>query len=73
MGVREKLQFIKTARNVAMYVIKKVLDLSLGDIGKMMDRDHATVHSNIKTVEAEMKTDDKLNNDIFEIMTEIKS
>ena len=56
-----------------MYVIKKVLDLSLNDIGKMMDRDHATVFSNIKTVEADMKADDKLNNDIFEIMTEIKS
>jgi len=70
---KSRTKVIKTARNVAMYVIKKVLDLSLGDIGKMMDRDHATVHSNIKTVEAEMKTDDKLNNDIFEIMTEIKS
>ena len=70
---KSRTKVIKTARNVSMYVIKKVLDLSLGDIGKMMDRDHATVHSNIKTVEAEMKTDDKLNNDIFEIMTEIKS
>lgn len=70
---KSRTKVIKTARNVSMYVIKKVLDLSLGDIGKMMDRDHATVHSNIKTVEAEMKTDDKINNDIFEIMTEIKS
>lgn len=70
---KSRTKVIKTARNVAMYVIKKVLDLSLGDIGKMMDRDHATVHSNIKTVETEMKTDDKLNNDIFEIITEIKS
>ena len=70
---KSRTKTIKTARNVAMYVIKKVLDLSLNDIGKMMDRDHATVFSNIKTVEADMKTDDKLNNDIFEIMTEIKS
>ena len=70
---KSRTKTIKTARNVAMYVIKKVLDLSLNDIGKMMDRDHATVHSNIKTVEADMKTDDKLNNDIFEIMSEIKS
>ena len=70
---KSRTKTIKTARNVAMYVIKKVLDLSLNDIGKMMDRDHATVFSNIKTVEADMKADDKLNNDIFEIMTEIKS
>ena len=70
---KSRTKVIKTARNVFMYVIKKVLDLSLGDIGKMMDRDHATVHSNIKTVETEMSTDDKLNNDIFEIIAEIKS
>jgi len=70
---KSRTKSIKTARNVAMYVIKKVLDLSLNDIGKMMDRDHATVFSNIKSVEADMNTDDKLNNDIFEILAEIKS
>ena len=70
---KSRTKAIKTARNVSMYVIKKVLDLSLDDIGKMMDRDHSTVHSNIKNIETEIKTDDKLNNEIFEIMTEIKS
>ena len=70
---KSRTKTIKTARNVAMYIIKKVLDLSLNDIGKMMARDHATVHSNIKNIETDIKSDDKLNNDIFEIMTEIKS
>ena len=64
---------IKTARNVSMYVISKVLGLSLNDIGKMLDRDHSTVHSNIKAVENEIRINDKLNNDIIEIVTEVKS
>jgi len=70
---KSRTKSIKTARNVAMYVISNVLDVSLNDIGKMMDRDHSTVFSNIKSIEAEIRTDDKLNNDIFEIISEIKN
>lgn len=70
---KSRTKDIKTARNVAMYVIKRVLDLSLPAIGKMMNRDHSTVYSNIQMVEADLETNDKLNNDIIEIVTEIKS
>ncbi|MBS5724534.1 MAG: chromosomal replication initiator protein DnaA [Clostridiales bacterium] len=64
---------IRTARNVSMYVIRKVLDLSLPQIGKMLDRDHSTVHSNIQAIEAEIQTNHRLNNEIVEIITEVKS
>ncbi len=64
---------IRTARNVSMYVIRKVLDLSLPQIGKMLDRDHSTVHSNIQAIEAEIQTNHRLNNEITEIITEVKS
>ncbi len=64
---------IKTARNVAMYIAKQVLDLSLPQIGKFMNRDHSTVHSNISNIEAQIKIDNQLSNDITEIITEIKS
>ncbi len=70
---KSRTKDIKTARNVSMYVIKKVLDLSLPAIGKMMNRDHSTVYSNIQMVETDLETNDKLNNDIIEIITEIKS
>ncbi|MDD6094538.1 MAG: DnaA/Hda family protein, partial [Clostridia bacterium] len=70
---KSRTKDIKTARNVAMYVIKKVLDLSLPAIGKMMNRDHSTVYSNIQMIETDLETNDKLNNDIIEIVTEIKS
>lgn len=64
---------IKTARNVAMYCIKKVLDLSFPAIGKMMNRDHSTVYSNIQQVDQELQTNDSLNNDIIDIITETKA
>ena len=64
---------IKTARNVAMYIAKQVLDLSLPQIGKFMNRDHSTVHSNISNIESQIKIDNQLSNDITEIITEIKS
>lgn len=64
---------IKTARNVAMYITKQVLDLSLPQIGKFMNRDHSTVHSNIQNIETLVQTDNHLANDITEIITEVKS
>ena len=64
---------IKTARNVAMYIAKQVLELSLPQIGKFMNRDHSTVHSNIQNIETLKETDNQLSNDILEIITEVKS
>ena len=64
---------IKTARNVAMYVIRNNTDLSLSDIGVMLNRDHSTVHSNISVVESAIRTDTSLENDIQIIQREIKS
>lgn len=70
---KSRTKNIKTARNVSMYVIKTVLGLSLPAIGRMMNRDYSTVHSNIGNVEAEMAVDDKLSNEVMEIIAEIKS
>ncbi len=63
---------IKNARNVAMYVIRQLTNVSLTDIGTMMNRDHSTVYSNVTAVEAMMKTDSFIDVDIAEIIKEIK-
>lgn len=70
---KSRTKNIKTARNVSMYITKKVLDLSLLQIGKLMNRDHSTVHSNIQAVEEEIQMNDKMNNDILDIIAEIKN
>ncbi|MBQ5886654.1 MAG: chromosomal replication initiator protein DnaA, partial [Clostridia bacterium] len=63
---------IKTARNLAMYIIRQVTDLSLNSIGVMFDRDHSTIHSNITAVEKQLKTDAALDSEIADIRREIK-
>lgn len=70
---KSRLKNIKTARNTAMYVIKTVLGLSLPAIGRMMNRDYSTVHSNIASIEKEISVDDKLSSEIQEIIAEVKN
>lgn len=70
---KSRVKNIKTARNMAMYVIKTVLGLSLPAIGRMMNRDYSTVHSNIASIEKEISIDDKLSSEIQEIIAEVKN
>jgi len=43
------------ARQVAMYLVRKLTNLSLPDIGQHFSKDHSTVHHAIKKVEMEIK------------------
>lgn len=63
---------IKDARNLSMYIIRQVTDLSLPAIGTMFNRDHSTVHSNITAVEKQAKSDPALVAEISDIRREIK-
>ncbi len=63
---------IKDARNLAMYVIRQVTELSLSDIGDIFKRDHSTVHSNITAVEKLVKTDPSTATDVADIRRELK-
>ena len=62
------------ARQVAMYLIRKLTNLSLPDIGKEFAKDHSTVLYNIRKVEASLKTGDTaLQNNIRDITANINS
>lgn len=64
---------LATARNAAMYIIHKNTDLSLSQIGKYFNnRNHATVYSNIKSIEMQLESDPVLEALIEEISKEIK-
>ena len=63
---------IKTARNVAMYIVRSMTSMSLPQMGVVFCRDHSTIHSNINAVETELSTDPVLDATINEIMKEIK-
>ena len=62
------------ARQVAMYLIRKLPNLSLPDIGKEFDRDHSTVLYAIRKVEVALKNGDgNTQNNIRDITANINS
>lgn len=63
---------IVTARQVAMYLIKKHLDKSLVEIGRAFGgRDHTTVINAVKRTESQQSKDSDLARDIDELDTSI--
>ena len=62
------------ARQVAVYLIRKLTNLSTPEIGKELNKDHSTILYSIKKVETALKTgDDNLQNHIRDITANIHS
>ncbi len=62
------------ARQVAIYLIRKMTNLSTPDIGKELNKDHSTVIYSIKKVESSLKSGDTdLQNHIRDITANINS
>ncbi len=62
------------ARQVAIYLIRKLTNLSLPDIGKEFGRDHSTILYAIRKVEVSLKNDNSnLKNNIRDITANINS
>ena len=64
---RKRTKEIALARNVAIYIIRSITDLSLPAIGKIFGRDHSTVFSAIGVIENEVENNAILSNQITEI------
>ena len=70
----QKNKGIAEARQVAMYLIRKLTNLSLPDIGKEFAKDHSTVLYNIRKVEVALKNgDNNMQNNIRDITANINS
>ena len=62
------------ARQVAMYLIRKLTNLSFPDIGKEFNKDHSTIIYAIKKVEFALQSGDtSLQNNIRDITANINS
>ena len=62
------------ARQMAIYLIRKLTNLSLPDIGKEFNRDHSTVLYAIRKVEASLKAGDThMQNNVRDITANINS
>ena len=70
----KKSKGVADARQVAMYLIRQLTNLSFPDIGKEFDRDHTTVMHAVKKVESSLKSGDStLQNAIRDITANINS
>ena len=70
----QKTKGTAEARQVAMYLIRKLTNLSLPDIGKEFARDHSTVLYAIRKVEVALKNgDETMKNNIRDITANINS
>ena len=70
----QKSKGIAEPRQVAMYLVRKLTNLSFPDIGKEFAKDHSTVMYNIKKVEVALKDGDtSLQNNIRDITANINS
>ena len=71
---QQRVRDAVAARQIAMYLIRSMTNLSLDDIGKQFDnRDHSTVLYSIKQVEKQMKKDPAFAETVKEIKTNINS
>ena len=70
----QKSKGIAEARQICMYLIRKLTNLSLPDIGKEFGKDHSTVLYNIRKVETQLKKGDtNLQNNIRDITANVNS
>ena len=68
---RKRTKPISNARNVSIYIIRKITSLSLTAIAQIFDRDHTTVMSAVKSVTEEIKTNPLIEIEINEMIKEI--
>jgi chromosomal replication initiator protein len=70
----QKTKGIAEARQVAMYLIRKLTNLSLPDIGKEFGKDHSTILYSIRKVEVALKGgNETMQNNIRDITANINS
>ena len=70
----QKSKGISEPRQVAMYLVRKLTNLSLPEIGQQFNKDHTTVLYNIRKVEVALKENNtELQNNIRDITANINS
>ena len=69
---KKKTDSIANARHVAIYVIKKLTDLTLKEIGAIFGRNHSTILSSIEKVETNIRTVNGYDAQIKQIIKEVK-
>ena len=70
---RKRVKAIVFARHVAIYAIRKMTELSLPAIGKIIGRDHSTVLSSLDVIEKEIASNSLFELEMNDLIREIKA
>ena len=69
---KNRTQNVSTARNVCMYVIRNVTNITLNAVGAYFGKNHATVINSINNVEREMSVNQTFKNTVNDIIRQVK-
>ncbi|MBO5298572.1 MAG: chromosomal replication initiator protein DnaA, partial [Clostridia bacterium] len=70
---KKRIENVTFARQIAMYIMREITDLSLPEIGQNFNgRDHSTVHHSIRKIEAKIKTNNTLKNRIDSVIKNVQ-
>lgn len=63
---------IAYARHISIYLIRKLTNLSLPNIGKILKKDHSTIMSSLRTVEKQLGANTQTDADVNELLKELR-
>ncbi len=72
LASKSRKQAVTLPRQVAMYLSRKFTDASLESIGRLFNRDHATVCHSIKKIEKSVKTSPRLRSQVEFLMEQVE-
>ena len=67
----KRVKEIAAARHITIFLIREITDMSLPTIGKIFERDHATILSSINTVRKRLNAEPNLTPELVEIKKEV--
>ena len=71
-NTKKKTKDIALSRQVAIYILKELTDLSYPKIGSIIGKDHSTAVYAVKTVENMMNTDEAFKFNVEGLINDIK-
>ena len=69
---RKRTREIANPRHIAIFIIRKMTDMSYPAIGRLLSRDHTTIMSSLENIESELKSNSLMEIEINDIIKEIK-
>ena len=62
---------IAAARHITIYLVRQITEMSLPNIGKVFNRDHATIMASLKAVEKRLNTEAGFPTELADIKKEV--